>query len=569
MSRISQLLATFVVISFGVCSSAQIRTVPSVPQIGSPNTVTADPPVARPATQPCTVQLFSDYMFDNNFNVNPFTYTPPADCPGPWAKVVFQADITVPAGRQFDRTGNVWIGGVNVYFGTTSEPQATITRSWHVESDVTDYSSLFAVRQPGGIYLGNTVNKTYTSILSASGSLQFYPLAPHQSAPRSADIVLPMSAGPNGGSVYLNTPSDQNSLSFVPPSNIERAYLDVIAQSQIADEFWYTCVPNDVTRQLETCGSTAFREVELSIDGTPAGVAPVYPWIYTGGIDPYLWRPIPGVETLNFTPYRVDLTPFAGTLADGATHKIGFNVFNNGNFFATAGALLLYLDAASSRVTGEVTDNTIGTPNPVVDEKLATAADGTVTGTVTVTSSRSFHVGGFVKTSHGKIQTDIQQNIDFSSVQTFDVNASSATQLPDIQNTSQNTTVSSSTSRHGGGPEENTFVHADYPLLLDFALVQNPDGTFSQTTSIKQQLIRGELQSVGNHPIAFTFLSRSAAPQDTLQFDSSFNFLGPQGQSSTEKYFYTDSAGTCYSRSVSAAGGVLTAVNDGAGCGGH
>jgi len=55
--------------------------------------------------------------------------------------------------------------------------------------------------------------------------------------------------------------------------------------------------------------NTAFRESEVTIDGNPAGVAPVYPWIFTGGIDPELWIPIPGVQTLNFKPYRVNLTP--------------------------------------------------------------------------------------------------------------------------------------------------------------------------------------------------------------------------------------------------------------------
>ena len=62
-----------------------------------------------------------------------------------------------------------------------------------------------------------------------------------------------------------------------------------------------------------TADQLGFREAEVSIDGTPAGVAPVYPWIFTGGIDPFLWQPIPGVHTLNFEPYRVDLTPFAGS----------------------------------------------------------------------------------------------------------------------------------------------------------------------------------------------------------------------------------------------------------------
>ena len=33
----------------------------------------------------------------------------------------------------------------------------------------------------------------------------------------------------------------------------------------------------DVAAELESCTNTAFREAEISIDGTSAGVAPVYP----------------------------------------------------------------------------------------------------------------------------------------------------------------------------------------------------------------------------------------------------------------------------------------------------
>ena len=559
------LIASAAIATLTLCGVAQTRTAPSTPQVGSANTVTADPPLARPNTQPCTVQLFTNVEFAN-FSPKTFQYTPPADCPGPWAKIVFQADYNVTAGRQFDRTANVWIGGTNVYFGTTAEPSRTVARSWHVESDLTDYSALFTVSQPGEADLGNIVNGTFNGVLFGSASLQFYPLAQHQEAPRSADVVLPMSAGPNGGSVFLFSPSDQNKQTFALPTNIERAYLDIIAQSQIGDEFWYTCVPNDVTAELESCGSTAFREVEVAIDGQPAGVAPVYPWIYTGGIDPFLWRPIPGIETLNFSPYRVDLTPFAGPLSDGKLHQVAFSVFNNGNFFATAGALLLYLDPASNQVTGEVTQNTIGTANPSVDENLSKAADGTVTGTVSVTSSRKFDVAGFVKTAHGKIQTEINQSIDFSSVQSFDVNVTTATQLPDVQDIKQKTTISSLTSRRGEGPEENTFLHAEYPLVLNFSLTGNADGTFTQATTINEELTRGEVHSIGNHPVSFTVLQRSNTPSDTLQFDSSFNLTGNQNQSSTENYFYTDSTGACFSRTISAASGLLASVSDGAGC---
>ena len=77
--------------------------------IGSSNTATADPAVARPATVPCAVQLFSNQAFAD-FSPKPFTYAPPAACPGPWAKVVLEADFAVTAGRQFDRTAQIALG---------------------------------------------------------------------------------------------------------------------------------------------------------------------------------------------------------------------------------------------------------------------------------------------------------------------------------------------------------------------------------------------------------------------------------------------------------------------------
>ena len=87
--------------------------------IGSANTATADPPGARPDATPCVVTLFNNFAFAD-FSPKPFSFTPA--CPGPWAKVVLNADFSIQAGRQFDRTAEIWIGGVNVYFGTTSEP---------------------------------------------------------------------------------------------------------------------------------------------------------------------------------------------------------------------------------------------------------------------------------------------------------------------------------------------------------------------------------------------------------------------------------------------------------------
>ena len=161
--------------------------------------------------------------------------------------------------------------------------------------------------------------------------------------------MVPVSGSNNA--YELDTTSSELTTTFTAPRNTIKAYLDVIAQSQSSDEFWYQCVPNDATGPLESCGNTAFRETEVTIDGKPAGVAPVYPWIYTGGIDPYLWEPITGVQTLNMKPYRVDLTPFAGVLSDGGPHTVGVSVFNAHSYFlATANLLLIQIRSGQRRV---------------------------------------------------------------------------------------------------------------------------------------------------------------------------------------------------------------------------
>ena len=92
--------------------------------------VTAEPPVSHPAEKPCVDKLFNPQtppLQSGQLNVgdfadysdHPFNYTPPANCPGPYAKIVFKMHFRVTAGVQYDRTGAVWIGATNVYFGTT------------------------------------------------------------------------------------------------------------------------------------------------------------------------------------------------------------------------------------------------------------------------------------------------------------------------------------------------------------------------------------------------------------------------------------------------------------------
>jgi hypothetical protein len=566
LARYALLASLLSASSFGV--SAQVVLVPGAPQIGSSNPVTAEPPVTRPGTVPCVVGLFQNLAFAD-FNPKTYSYTPPSSCPGPWAKVVFTADFTVTAGRQFDRTAAFYLGHANIYYGTTAEPRATLSPSWHVERDVTDLSALFKSAQTGEANIGNFVGVsngvTYDGIIYANAALEFYPASRRDPAPAVSDIVVPVE-GSGGDAGTLNTSSNQITQILSLPMNVEAVYLDVIAQSQSNDEFWYFCVPNNQTSNLESCGNTAFRETEVTIDGKPAGVAPVFPWIYTGGIDPYLWEPIPGVQTLDFKPYRVDLTPFAGVLGDGGTHTLGVSVYNANSYFLATANLLVYTDHGSQQVRGGLLNNNLApAPTPVVTENIKLDSTGTVyTGSVLVQSARAYEISGYVNTSHGRVETRVAQKVDFSSYQTFRVDPSAGT--PDIQNVGQLTTVDTRTTTRGDDKESTVVRLSSYPLTLTYSFIQNSDGTYTQVTTVEQKDMESASLSGGDSEGGSSSLSNEVHATDTLTYDASFHVLGHAGSTARQVYESHNSDGDCYHRTLVAAAQVLVSAEGEDGC---
>jgi len=545
---------------------AQVVPVPAGPQIGSSNPITAEPAVSRPHVRPCVVQLFQNLEFAD-FTPKVFAYSPPAGCPGPWAKVVFTADFTVTAGRQFDRTAAFYLGHASIYYGTTAEPRASLSPSWHVERDVTDLSVIFGSPQSGEANLGNFVGVsngvTYNGLIFANAALEFYPASARDPAPRVPDVVVPVN-GSGGDAGTLDTTASQITQTLNLPRNTERVYLDVIAQSQSSDEFWYFCVPNDQTTNLESCGNTAFRETEVTLDGQPAGVAPVYPWIYTGGIDPFLWEPIPGVQTLDFRPYRVDLTPFAGVLADGNPHVVGISVYNANSYFLATANVLAYTDHGAQRVTGGLLRNTLAAaPAPAVTESIRSNPSGpSFTGSILVTSNRVFAISGYVDTSHGRVITSLDESVSFVNRQEFDVSPST-----DTQNAQQTTRVDELVSTRANGAESLSERHLTYPLTLNYSLVFNADGTATQVTTSDQRDL--EREAHGGWGGRGSTLDNHVHATDTLQFDSSFNVLGNSASQTTQSYRSTSEDGSCYSRTLTAKSQKLVAVQDGQGCSGQ
>jgi hypothetical protein len=87
-----------------------------------------------------------------------------------------------------------------------------------------------------------------------------------------------------------------------------------------------------------------------------AGSVFPFPVIYTGGVNPLLWRPLTGILSFDIPPYRFDLTPFAGLFNNGQTHNITITISgdNKQGFWYLDGAFVLYNDQPGARIEGHL-----------------------------------------------------------------------------------------------------------------------------------------------------------------------------------------------------------------------
>lgn len=530
--------------------------------IGSSNTASADPPIPRPDTTPCVVNLFTNFEFDN-FNNMPFTYTPPASCPGPWSKVVLTGDYYITPGIQYDRTSQIFLNGVDIYFGTTPEPtSATVNDPWHFENDLTDYSSMFTTTQDGYASLGNEVDDTHTGIIYGTVNVYFYPVDSSYPAPTTADVVYALPAG--GGATIVNDSSPGFNTTLTLPTNMNHMYLDVVSQSQNEEEQWFYCLPNDIAGDFYDCGNTNFRETDITIDGNPAGIAPVSPWIYTGGLDPYLWFPIPGNQTLNLKAYRVDLSPFAGALSDGNQHTIGVSVFNAFEYFTETASLLVYEDHGTTNTGGSVTVNTLSAPDPYIDENINEDQYGDLYGTVVTTSERTYSISGTVNGSTGVITNSVLGAQNFSN----------NTYLYDgeVQYT-QNVAMSSTVKQTSTSAGQTSNSQWSFPFVLLLTETLDPDtGNITQVTTSNQTYSTSQpppLGLFGPGGTSGTSQQNIVNAADTLLLiyeDGGYYIGGNSGQSASQQYYAAYGPSNCYYQQIAAANNALTSFSGRAGC---
>ncbi|MEW9624762.1 peptide-N4-asparagine amidase [Rhodanobacter geophilus] len=567
---------------------AAAQTPPPVAAVGGRGVAIADAPVPRPAGTPCVATLYADIAFDDHgestsrdAKPREWAYTPPAQCAGPWARVVLEADFSVDAGRQYDRTASLWLKGVNLYYGTTQEPGAKVAPRWHVERDVTDYASLFREAGHGQVVLNNWVDGKHDSAIHGSARLLFYPAAPGGHAEPPADLALGLVGDRGGHPVDVQDGKQALSRTLTLPRNVERVALDLIAQSQAVDEQWYMCTddadvaptrefslgPPNAGDPLEQCGGGNYREVAVSIDGRPAGRAPVYPWTYTGGVDPNLWRPTPDIQTLAFTPYRMDLTPFAALLDDGKPHTVAVRVLGAHDFFSLAANLLVWRDHGRAVLTGKLTLNTLaarqGGQQPQVQRHFDHGAGGTLHGEVDTVQHGDYVIAGELRTSHGVVVTRVEHRSSFANRQRFDHPSRDAydqridmrTQVVDeIATTVGNDTVQR---RH----------RLEYPLLIDIRKRVHAGGDFTAGITVQQGYLSRRRRTEGGRVAFWSTLDNHLLSHSNTDFNAGGTAItGSRGQHGQQSYRFSDSLGSCYARRVETRDQAVIAVASGQGC---
>jgi hypothetical protein len=437
------------------------------------------------------------------------------------------------------------MGGAEVFFTSTPEPDPDgIT--WHAQKDVTEYSSLFTAGQPYTISIPNYLNALLTGVMHISAELTFYEPDAGHPAPAVPTQVIGL------GTQYL---SDGSTVAAFPvsglPSNLTRTELEVYPKGNACDEFWYGGLPDSFVAahpDAGLCGGGPYRELDASLDGTPAGATVPFPNIFTGGVNPLLWRPIPAVDAFNLLPRDLDLTPFVGSLVDGQAHTVGLSVAHAQSYWGLTPNLLLWTDPGSAHTSGATTQNTLASNPTRVSDSQQTGSQSV---DYTRSAQRSYRISGWVLTSTGRVTTTVTSSLDFTNTNVFT--------LTDYrqQTRSQQRLSTTTTTTDGAGTHVRTVVEQD-PLTAE-EMFQQPTSTdfFTLPAQVTQSKLVSESR-VDNGATTFSSsLDNTTQGAGILSEWGSGQYRLANGMDQQD-YAYTDSTGTCYHHTIYAAQGYVT-----------
>ncbi|MEZ0393880.1 MAG: peptide-N4-asparagine amidase [Desulfurococcaceae archaeon] len=280
-----------------------------------------------PSAQPLAVSVFVNAP-SNNVSDPSF---PPIDNvvslqlpSGSFSRIVLRLDVALESavpgrpGANYDRPLWIFVDGVPLLIGTTAQ-----RFNWTVSYDVTYLYPLlvggthtFVLRVPNWVIprLG------LVGYFVVNATLLYYPGQPPPDAP---DAIVPLWTW-----VALSRSTPYAIANATVPSNAVRALLYVFTEGASYDEFWWADIPTD-------------RLLIVSAGQKVIAVTQPFPYIYTGGIMPFMWRPVPAIGTYAFDPLVVDVTPYLPFMVGSTTFNI--TITNNANYWLVGGFLALKL----------------------------------------------------------------------------------------------------------------------------------------------------------------------------------------------------------------------------------
>lgn len=449
-------------------------------------------------------------------------------------------------GLQFDRIFGVWIGGVELLRSCTAEPRATGI-VWTVKKDITRYYSLLMTNSTLAVYLGNIVDSTYTGVYHVNVTIHFYPAEKIKNLDDElvggADLILPISRNLplNDGLWFeIKNSADVESKEFKIPQNAYRAVLEVYVSFHENDEFWYSNLPNeyiDANNLDGTPGNGPFREVLVSMDGTLVGAIWPFTVIFTGGINPLLWRPITGIGSFDLPSYDIEITPLLEKLLDGKTHNLSFGVTNALNVWYVDANLHIWLDKKSRNTEGKLLSHN---SSPLL---VSSVLDFTgLNGTFLTSVSRSISSTGWVKSSHGKITTNSDQKLGYSNFMVMGNNGNLqiVNQVIDMNN-SVNIKMPYTSIDHS----IESFKR--FPLYLYSDYVDQGDGTYISVANLTLGFNEKRVKACA-FGLSVSSLKNLQNGQGSMLVKGN---LVVSGLGSTQQLYHYEDGKFCYSRNVS------------------
>ncbi len=303
-----------------------------------------DYPYAVPFITPYQIVIAKDVAISNFKGPITLSFKTPV---GEFSRILMRVDVWMTSaapGRpavNYDRPLWVWIDGVPAYMGTTVERY-----NQTAFADVTHLYTLLVGGKEANVSIALPswviVRWGLTGIFHVRVTLLYYPGI----KPSVPDKIIPLFNGPERNNAWrglattvLNIKHPKVSQTITIPKNTVRAYLLVYTEGSAHEEFWYYYTPPD-------------KYLIFNVDNKTMAFMQPYPYIFTGGIDLFLWRPISSIRTYSFAPHIIDITPFLPLLI--GQHNITLKIFNIQNYWHVFAALLLYTDPNAYKVSGQI-----------------------------------------------------------------------------------------------------------------------------------------------------------------------------------------------------------------------